>query len=345
MDKQPVVSVIVPVYNVEKYLDRCMESLVNQTEENIEIILVDDGSKDSSGSMCDTWAEKDSRVKVVHKQNAGLGYARNSGIEVATGEYIAYVDSDDYIDLVALEKAVARLKETNADVCYFGYVQVWEDRKKYGVPPQKLLYSGDETIEYVKNILGPPPESTALLFGGVSAWSGVVRRELLIKHHILFPSERECLCEDIFYNLTVCMHSHIIAVEPTCLYYYCHNDNNSLTLRYREDRFEAALRMYDKLGEMMKPYKGDKDISERLIRALMQNLIVCAKQEVVYSETNGKSHMTKMLKKQCEDKKVKEALALYPIHKMPIKQRFLFWAMKYRQIALTVLLVKMRMRA
>ena len=92
------VSVIVPVYNVEKYLDRCLDSIINQTLNEIEIILVDDGSTDSSGEKCDEYKKKDLRIKVIHKKNKGLGYARNSGLEVATGKYIAFVDSDDYID-------------------------------------------------------------------------------------------------------------------------------------------------------------------------------------------------------------------------------------------------------
>lgn len=94
----PKVSIIVPIYNVEKYLDRCMASLLNQTLEDIEIIMVDDGSPDRCPKMCDEYAKKDSRVKVVHKKNGGLGYARNSGLDVATGEYVAFVDSDDYVD-------------------------------------------------------------------------------------------------------------------------------------------------------------------------------------------------------------------------------------------------------
>ena len=92
------VSIIVPVYNVEKYIDRCMKSLMNQTLHEIEIILVDDGSPDSCPQMCDEYAKQDTRVKVIHKENAGLGYARNSGLEIATGEYVAFVDSDDYVD-------------------------------------------------------------------------------------------------------------------------------------------------------------------------------------------------------------------------------------------------------
>ena len=96
--ERPKVSIIVPIYNVERFLDRCMDSLLNQTLKDIEIIMVDDGSPDNCPQMCDEYAKNDSRVKVIHKKNAGLGMARNSGLEIATGEYVAFVDSDDYVD-------------------------------------------------------------------------------------------------------------------------------------------------------------------------------------------------------------------------------------------------------
>ena len=97
--QQGLISVVLPVYHTERYLDRCVTSVVNQTYSNLEIILVDDGSPDRCPQMCDEWAKKDSRIRVVHKQNAGLGMARNSGIEAATGEYICFFDSDDYVAL------------------------------------------------------------------------------------------------------------------------------------------------------------------------------------------------------------------------------------------------------
>ena len=97
--RKGVVSVVLPIYNVEKYLSRCLESVVNQSYRKLEIILVDDESPDKCPEICDKWAAKDNRIKVVHKKNAGLGHARNTGIENATGEYICFVDSDDYIAL------------------------------------------------------------------------------------------------------------------------------------------------------------------------------------------------------------------------------------------------------
>lgn len=114
--RKGVVSVVLPIYNVEKYLNRCVKSVVNQSYKNLEIILVDDGSPDNCPTLCEDWAKKDSRIKVVHKKNAGLGYARNTGIENATGEYICFFDSDDYIALDAIEKAYSLAVKEKSDM-------------------------------------------------------------------------------------------------------------------------------------------------------------------------------------------------------------------------------------
>ena len=112
-----LISVIIPIYNVEAYLDECIASVIAQTYSNLEIILVDDGSPDNCPQMCDEWAAKDSRIRVIHKENGGLSDARNAGIDIATGEYIAFVDSDDWIVPEMYEKMLAALKTENAATC------------------------------------------------------------------------------------------------------------------------------------------------------------------------------------------------------------------------------------
>lgn len=115
------VSIIVPIYNVEKYLDRCMESLLNQTLKDIEIIMVDDGSPDNCPKMCDEYAKKDSRVKVIHKRNAGLGEARNSGLKIISGKFVAFVDSDDFVELDMYEKLYTAAENMKSDTVYCGF--------------------------------------------------------------------------------------------------------------------------------------------------------------------------------------------------------------------------------
>ena len=136
----PLISVIVPVYKTEKYLNKCIESIVNQTYENLEIILVDDGSPDNCPSICDSWAEKDKRIKVIHKENAGVSAARNSALEIFSGKYVSFVDSDDWIDNDCIEYLYNSVVSTGADVvCACIY---YEYLNKKG----KVLSCDDEVI-------------------------------------------------------------------------------------------------------------------------------------------------------------------------------------------------------
>ena len=120
----PMISVIVPIYNVEKYLARCVDSIVNQTYKNLEIILVDDGSPDRCPQMCDDYAEKDSRIKVIHKKNGGLSDARNAGMAVATGEYISFIDSDDWIETSMFELLLNNIFQYDCEISCGGIMMV-----------------------------------------------------------------------------------------------------------------------------------------------------------------------------------------------------------------------------
>ena len=120
------VSIIIPVYNVESYLDRCVDSVLKQSFQDIEILLIDDGSTDKSGLLCDRWAEKDNRVRVIHKVNEGVSAARNIGLDQANGDYIAFVDSDDFIDANMIETLYNTLQIKHADMCICGFVFVDE---------------------------------------------------------------------------------------------------------------------------------------------------------------------------------------------------------------------------
>ena len=164
-ESQDLISVIIPIYNVEQYLDRCIDSVKKQTYTNLEIILVDDGSPDNCGKMCDEYAEDDKRIKVIHKENGGLSDARNAGIEIATGEYITFIDSDDYVSLDYVEYMYKLLKDAGAKLSICGVMDVWkntnienEDSKKiteYKLSPKEafenlLFDKGIEICAYAK---------------------------------------------------------------------------------------------------------------------------------------------------------------------------------------------------
>ena len=148
-----LISVIVPVYNVEKYLNKCIESIVNQSYTNLEIILVDDGSPDNCPAICDVWAEKDSRIKVIHKKNGGLSDARNAGLAIATGEYISFVDSDDFIEIDFHEKLYNVIKNTDSDISICNLRMVHESKNVVDDTSDTLRITEYSTLEAMSALI------------------------------------------------------------------------------------------------------------------------------------------------------------------------------------------------
>ena len=143
-----LISVIIPAYNVEKYITRCMESLINQTYTNLEIILVDDGSTDNTSQICDKYAQKDDRIKVIHKQNGGQSEARNQALDIATGKYITFLDSDDYLSEDYIEYMYKLLKNNNADISVCGVQIVNFEDKQYKIDETEVkIYNTEEALE------------------------------------------------------------------------------------------------------------------------------------------------------------------------------------------------------
>lgn len=205
---EDLVSVIVPVYNVENYLRKCLDSIVTQTYHNLEVILIDDGSKDSSGVICDEYAGKDNRVKVIHKENGGLSEARNSGLEIASGDWIAFVDSDDYIDESMLRTLVDLAQNNNAQVAMCAFRAISESIDDNYCLVTKV-FNRDELLDvYVTRTKG------YLITNSV--WDRIYKRELV--KEIRFAPRR--LNEDILYTMQVFLRADIVAYTSEKLYQY-----------------------------------------------------------------------------------------------------------------------------
>lgn len=227
-----LVSIVVPVYKVEQYLDRCVNSIVSQSYERLEIILVDDGSPDNCPALCDAWAKKDARIRVVHKSNQGLGEARNSGLCEATGKYIFFFDSDDYIAFDTVEKCIRAAEENNADTVVYGRNNVYPDG--HVVPRKSIdsltIYEGQEIKqEFLAGLLSYTDGF------GVSAWSKMYSTDIFKENMLLFPSERTVISEDSIFCLEYFSKARRVAVLPDKLYYYFKNDS-SLTRAFKPDR-------------------------------------------------------------------------------------------------------------
>ena len=221
--KAGLVSIVLPIYNVEKYLDRCIESVINQTYRNLEILLVDDGSPDDCPQKCEEWAKKDGRIKVIHKANAGLGYARNTGIENASGEYICFFDSDDYIDPSTIEKAYNTAQKNNSDMVLFGHYDVDVQGKivrTYIPTTDKESYVGSEVQEVLlPDLVSDNPATGKSTNLWLSAWCCMYSMKLILESNWRFASERDIISEDVYSLLRLYRNVKKVTIIPEAFYY------------------------------------------------------------------------------------------------------------------------------
>lgn len=233
---QRSVSVIVPIYNSKNYLKKCVLSILNQTYTNIEVILIDDGSSDGSSKICDDFAIQDNRVKVVHIPNGGVSNARNVGIQHATGEYIAFVDSDDYIDEDFLETLVKGMQKNSSDLCVSA------------LSPERLGSSFEIRIapDYEKELLFL--FQNFLLFGPMVK---LYRAEMIRKHRISFPKGIS-YGEDLLFNLDYLSVIDRICYINQCGYHYVLDNTESLSRKVRWNMFDNEMMLHQRLMDWLK---------------------------------------------------------------------------------------------
>lgn len=337
------VSIIVPVYNVEPYIHRCMKSLINQTLKDIEIILVDDESPDNCGKICEEYARKDKRIKVIHKKNQGLGLARNSGLKVATGEYVAFVDSDDYVALDMYEKMYLRAKSENADTCFCSYnVEYCDGTKKVqNILTKKDIYIEDEVVNNILfEMLGVEPAPKMEKFFVFSVWRAIYSRDILSRNNITFCSEREFISEDIIFHLDYLPYSKKIVIEKDALYNYWQN-NESLTKEYRKDRFNKNKILYFEILRKVKKLGIYELVNSRVDNSFIDSTRYCIMEEVRYSNENGYSVALRNIKNICEDSTIQEVIERYPIARLPIKFKIFSTFIKYKMPRMLFVLVRL----
>lgn len=235
----PIISVIVPVYNIREQLNRCVDSLLRQTETNLEILLVDDGSSDGSGQICDLYADADARVRVIHKENGGLSAARNTGIEQARGDYFAFVDGDDFVSPDYLEVLLRACLEHGVPLAACGYVVYYgPERQTETCGPEPFLLTGEEAF---KDIL------TMKNRIHVVAWNKLYARSLFENGSVRYP-EGKCH-EDVFTTWRLCVAAEKVAYVNRPCYYYVQREGSIMGTRFREKRLDALEAL-----EMMRPY-------------------------------------------------------------------------------------------
>ena len=264
------ISVIVPIYNVEKYLSKCIDSIINQTYTNLEIILVDDGSPDNCGIMCDDYSLKDNRIKVIHKKNGGLSHARNIGLEIATGDYISFIDSDDYIHKEFYEILISLIVKYNADIAQCEFLKVYEEginnsnNYKSYIDEKIIMLSNNEALNnlYNKNCVNT-----------VVVWNKLYKKQLF--KNIRYPKGK--IHEDEYTTYKVLFNASKVVLTSRQMYYYLQRSSSIMGEEFnikRLDRLDAyfgqVLFYNDK--KMFKLEEKAKIKFEGLIRASMSKV-------------------------------------------------------------------------
>ncbi|MFR0543250.1 glycosyltransferase [Limosilactobacillus reuteri subsp. suis] len=311
-----LVSVVVPVYNVEPFLKKCIDTIINQTYTNLEIILVDDGSTDLSGQICDEYKKIDKRIKVIHKDNSGLGLSRNVGIKASKGKYITFIDSDDYISNNMILNLVNGIKKKGADACIGGFVKIDGDEREIFTEKYNDIFLNKNILEHTFiKMLGNLPNSHDSI--KMSVWGCLFSTNLIKENDIYFKSERVYISEDIVWDSYFYDYAKSVQFINKSGYFYRLN-NNSLTTSYKKERFTKSIFLYEKLEERIK--KLNKYSDEALLRAQKQ-LLINVKACVVQENVNNIFNSIKNIKRIVNNSKLRIILNEYPIQKLPFKPK------------------------
>lgn len=273
---KPLISIIVPVYNVEKYLRRCIDSILQQRFSDFELILVNDGSADRSGDICEQYARLDSRIKVFHQANRGLSEARNTGLKIAIGQYVYFCDSDDYVEPNLFEMCLPYL-EKNMELVTFGNCAFWDDGRKEEFVPESASLNLYDMAERLNFII----QKQLTYKVGWEAWSAIYKRSIIEESGLRFVDTKKIFAEDILFRLCYLTHASSIAVLPQSLYNYYQRSNSLMGVGRYENKFNHMNELSKAYCSYIQEKKGSDDFAGEIATIhyqLMDNVIERAKQ-------------------------------------------------------------------
>ena len=316
MEQMPKVSIIVPVYNVAPYLRQCMDSAVNQTYQNIEIICVDDGSTDASSEILTEYALKNSKVRVIRQENSGLSVARNVGFSFATGEYVMYVDSDDWIDVCACEKAVFKAEEHAADLVMWPYIREFPNRSA-----PKVIFSEEKTFHAAEcrelqrrmvGLLGTElahPENADAL---CTVWGKLYLRELIAQNDIHFTDlQRIGTYEDGLFNLHYLAHVKNATYIPDYLSHY--RKNSGMTSKYRKELAAQWKNLFSDMRGYIEKGGYGSDFEQALNNRISLSIIGLGLNAVALTNRKALAEIRNIL----SDKEYRAAVKTLPMRYFP----------------------------
>ena len=337
-----LITVIVPVYNVEKYLRQCLDSLLAQTYQSIEVIMVDDGSSDNCGAICDEYAGKYGNFIAIHKENAGLGMARNTGLENIKGKYVTFVDSDDWVSEKLLEVLYNELITNNVDFCKSGFQRVKNDGTIVSVTQYKNeLFEGNRAkIDLSPRMFGSSPsqhDSVEMRVCGV-----LYNVDIIKSHRIRFPSERELISEDLVFNVDYMQYANGACTVDMVSYNYRVNEK-SLSRSYRPDRYKASAHFYTEMEKKLKNFGYDDMTILRLKRMFFIYVRKSIAQETrVISGLSFKQNKEN-IKAICNESLLRGIISSYPVNELEFRQKMFVQLIEWKMAGMLQILAEVGM--
>lgn len=329
---EDLISVIVPVYNVEKYINKCIDSILNQTHKNLEIILVDDGSQDNSGKICDEYAKEDKRIIIIHKENGGVSSARNIGLENATGKYVTFIDADDYVDENYCQKLLETLIEQNVDCVACGHNRIYNKENKLEKITSKKSYKlrDKEILEKILCV------QSGLGFAAMKLWK---RNKI---KDIRFNEDMQ-VAEDAFFALQASQIIKDMYVLNEAIYNYRFNDKSAVR-KYNKDyanKYLKSMQITQKYLE--EKFKSDVPEIKMLNNYILYHLLLIIVNYCFNPKNNLKTkQQIKELKKVCDIDKFRQAIKKSNYEGFSLTRKVTIFTLKHKLYFFTMLIGKIR---
>lgn len=290
----PMISVIIPMYNAERYVEKCIQSLLNQTYRDLEIIIVNDGSKDRSQEICEKYANQDKRITLINTENRGAGSARNTGIEIAKGEYISFIDSDDYVCPDYYERLLNMLQKTDADIAIGRYERISEhdemqfvntgEIKECTNMEELMILYGEDEDKYINAVL-----VTNKLY-----------KHELFEENIRFPIRR--LIDDEFIIYKLIYKSKKIAYTDDVMYAYVQSDSSVMRTNFKEQRVYDTIDVYDEVYSFFKE-NGTEELNKKILIRYLSYCVELAQKTSTSTIIEDKERVYQYLKEKFNQKK------------------------------------------
>lgn len=341
MNNNYMVSVIIPVYNVEKFLNRCVDSILSQTYKNIEIILVDDGAQDSSPQICDEYAKLDTRVKVIHKKNGGLASARNAGLKVAKGDYILFVDSDDWIKDITVEELLNIAVKNQVDFVRFIPVSAGYPDRPDGTPinfgtedfMEDGVYNKEKMIRDIYPRLFVTPQLT--MGPIVAAWRSLYNRKFLVDNNLYFDEEVK-YSEDAIFSAKVVYNSNKFYYIKGGYYYNYFYNTSSITKSFKKDRWNVCKILSSTFKKEF-GNKSDYDFSKQLHLEDIYNVLNALGQNTHIESFKNRYRYVKEI---FNDNFTKQSMKYINLTDVNIKLKIILYLIKYKLVLPYMVLVR-----